>query len=499
MSLEQELIRGAYRAHAKDPYNLVGQAKKRAGEQLTKSVESVVEAFGAKGKKEKEETKGYEDNWQENQKEFIDNQGLGKTGWGQATDLAEELKAVHDACTSGQEGNRCRQESIIDLKNMAQKYADQKDSLQSVMDTQDKIKAGKIDLSEAQSPDAKKILAGLNDKNSANRMKNDDEIASIKEQLKTAKPEDKEALNKQIEELTDSNERVVGWDIPGTDKDGNPFGFMTADDLNNANLLPVKASDVTAAYGTRIEDQNLKYAKFKKGEKGGAGFDMNESKHAYAKTITEDNIASVYADTVLETDQPLKEHLKDHPIFTDKYSGTRLTYDSLGLPASLDTDGDESIDADEFAVLVDEDKATIINALSSPDDDNFNFKLSKDVASEWMALNEEKEANKTLYGDEYYPKPSGEDGVWMPADLTIPDYKGEGDKWFSTPEEYQAALKHDKSTQRDGEDDQAFEDRGGIKGAGAGRSKVYKEIYGKSVDIQESIEGESVEDIIAKL
>jgi len=107
-----------------------------------------------------------------------------------------------------------------------------------------------------------------------------------------------------------------------------------------------------------------------------------------------------------------------------------------------------------------------------------------------MALNEEKEVNKTLYGPEYYPKPSGKDGAWMPADLTIPDYKGEGDMWFSTPEEYQAALKYDKSTQRDGEDDQKFFDRGGIKGAGAGRSKVYKEIYGKSVDIQTDIQGE---------
>ena len=30
MSLEQELIRGAYRAYQKDPYNLVGKAKFRS-------------------------------------------------------------------------------------------------------------------------------------------------------------------------------------------------------------------------------------------------------------------------------------------------------------------------------------------------------------------------------------------------------------------------------------------------------------------------------------
>ena len=450
MSLEQELIRGAYRAHQKDPYNLVGQAKKRAGEQLTKSVESVVEAFGAKGKKEKAERKGYDDNWEANQKQFIDDSGLGKTGWGQATDLAEELKAVHDACPSGKEGNRCRQESIMDLKNMAQKYADQKGVLQGYVDTQDKIKAGKIDLSEAQSPEAKKILAGLNDKNSANRMKNDDEIASIKEQLKTAKPEEKEALRKQLEELEKSNERVVGWDIPGV-------GFMTADDLDKANLLPVKASDVTEAYGTRIDDRTLSLNKLKEGKEGGKAFDMNESKHAHAKTITEDNIASVYADTVLETDEPLKEHLKDHPIFTDKYGGTRLTYDSLGLPESLDTDGDKKIDADEFATLDVGDQAIIINALSNPDDPNFNFKISKDVASGWMAINEQKEANKTLYGPEYYPKGD--------PPYTVPNYLGKGDKEFNSLKDYQAAIHKDKTTIRgEWENETDLKERGFIRG-----------------------------------
>ena len=447
MGLEQELIRGAGRAVAKDPYGMVQRAKDIATGKITQGLTGVGAKLAEKKKKKEDELKSYDDNWEANQKQFIDDQGLGKTGWGQATDLAEELKATHDACTPGKEGNRCRQESIIDLKNMSQKFADQKASLQGYIDTQDKIKAGKIDLSEAQSPEAKKILAGLNDKNSTNRMKNDDEIASVREQLKTAKLEDREALKKQLEDLKKTNERVVGWDIPDV-------GFMTAEDLDNANLLPVKATDVTTAYGTRIEDGNLSLNKLKKGAEGGKAFDMDESKHAHAKTITEDNIASVYADTVLETDQPLREHLIDHPIFTDKYSGTRLTYDSLGLPASLDTDGDESIDADEFAVLVDEDKATIINALSSPDDDNFNFKLSKDVASEWMALNEEKEANKTLYGNEYYQKPNA-DGKFTYNNVPYDDITIMQDE-----------IKRDKTTLRNGgrENEADFLARGGIKG-----------------------------------
>ena len=229
---------------------------------------------------------------------------------------------------------------------------------------------------------------------------------------------------------------------------------MTAEDLDNANLLPVKATDVTTAYGTRIEDGNLSLNKLKKGAEGGKAFDMDESKHAHAKTITEDNIASVYADTVLETDQPLREHLIDHPIFTDKYSGTRLTYDSLGLPESLDTDDDGSIDKEEFAALGDEDRATIINALSNPDDDNFDFKLSKDVASGWMALNEEKEANKTLYGNEYYQKPNA-DGKFTYNNVPYDDITIMQDE-----------IKRDKTTLRNGgrENEADFLARGGIKG-----------------------------------
>ena len=447
MGLEEQLIKGAGEAIVKDPYGRVQRAKDIATGKITQGLMGVGKKLAEKKKEKEDELKGYDDNWEANQKQFIDDQGLGKTGWGQATDLAEELKATHDACAPGKEGNRCRQESIIDLKNMSQKFADQKASLQGYVDTQDKIKAGKIDLSEAQSPEAKKILAGLNDRNSSNRMKNDDEIASVREQLKTAKLEDREVLKKQLEDLKKTNERVVGWDIPDV-------GFMTAEDLDNANLLPVKATDVTTAYGTRVEDGNLSLNKLKKGAEGGKAFDMDESKHAHAKTITEDNIASVYADTVLETDQPLKEHLIDHPIFTDKYSGTRLTYDSLGLPESLDTDDDGSIDKEEFAALGDEDRATIINALSNPDDDNFNFKLSKDVAAGWMALNEEKEANKTLYGDEYYQKPDA-DGKFT--------YNGvKYDDIFTMQNE----IKRDKTTLRNGgrENEADFLARGGIKG-----------------------------------
>ena len=109
-SLESQLIAGAGRAASKDPYGIVQQAQERASQKLIKGVEGVTKKIGdikaaelaeeEKLKKEKEdELKGYDDNWEANQAEVIDNQGLGRTGFGQATDLAEKLKKeVHDMC-----------------------------------------------------------------------------------------------------------------------------------------------------------------------------------------------------------------------------------------------------------------------------------------------------------------------------------------------------------------------------------------------------------------
>ena len=221
--LESQLIAGAGRAVAKDPYGMVMQAQEKAGQKLIKGVEGITKKIGdikaaelaeeEKLKKEKEdELKGYDDNWETNQIEVIDNKGLGKVAWGQATDLAEKQKAIHDACLSGQEGNRCRRGAIIDLKNMAQKYSDQKGYLEGLVETQAKMsgthKDGKqLDLSKAQSEDAKKILAGLNDRNSSNRMKNDDEIAELRESLSSASPGEQMGIEQEIEDLEKSTSK----------------------------------------------------------------------------------------------------------------------------------------------------------------------------------------------------------------------------------------------------------------------------------------------------
>jgi hypothetical protein len=450
-SLESQLITGAGQAVAKDPYGIVMQAQERASQKISEGVKGIAKNIGdikaaklaeeEKLQKEKDdELKGYDDNWETNQIEVIDNQGLGKVAWGQATDLAEKQKAVHDACPPGQEGNRCRREAIIDLKSMAQKYSDQKDSLQGYVDTQKKIKNGEIDLSKAQSEDAKKILAGLNDRNSSNRMKNDDEIAELRESLNSANPEEQIGIEQQIEALEKSNEQVVGWDIPGVDKDGNAFGFMTAEDLDKANLLPVAASEIKLNFKEQ-QDEVLKTTKsYIKGDAKGEDFDFDEAATTYGDLITSKNMKSVFKDPLYGGKETLEDHLREHPAITN------LNYADLGIEIP-ETDDDGVIDPEEWAKLSASDIDRVINAISDDED------LAKEVGGNYMALKTQRAVNKEMYGKDFYKLSDAEKNVRIKL----------------------------KTTQNPGETDAEYDARGGIKGVQKGMDMVWDPVAGKSV------------------
>ena len=460
MGLEEQLIRGAGEAVSKDPYGRVQRAMDKATEKITSGLTGIGTKLAEKRKEreaeeeklEKEQEakdKANSDAFDANEKEWLDNQGLGPTAWGQASDLAKGLKTKHTACNDAEDPQRCRREVTMELKSMSQLYADQKAALDGAMDTKKKIDKKELALSGYQSDRQKDILAGLNDGNSTHRMKNDDDIAEMKELIsKCDSNECRAKVKKDIENLEKSNTREVGYDIPGV-------GFVGIDEL--ADLQPHVHDEVTTTYKTRVDGQNLKYNKLKKGAEGGEEFDIDESKNIHGRSISKENITSIYYDPVLGTEEPLKDQLLKHPVFTDK-GENRLSYSSLGLPESLDTDDDGFIDADELGTA---DKQRIINALSDPnyeDGKYYNFKRSKDVAAGWMALNEEKEANKTLYGKEYYPKGD--------PPYTIPNYLGEGDMPFNSEQEYQEALKKDRTTLRNGgrENEADFLARNGIKG-----------------------------------
>ena len=459
-SLESQLIRGAGRAVAYDPQGRIAAAQAGASRQLTKGIEGISAALVTKKKEEEEEEEKLQkeqeakdkvnnDAWDANEKEWLDNQGLGTTAWSQATDLAKELKTKYNACEDADDPSICRRKATMELKSMSQLYTDQKTALDGAMDTKAKIKSGDLDLSGQQTQRQKDILAGLNDSNSAHRMKNDEEITKLQEQLKIADPINKKELKKQIEQLKKSNVREVGYDIPGV-------GFVKPDEL--ADLQPHVAHELGGkdSFMGRVDELKIKSEKLKAGTAGGEEFDMDESVGAHKKSITKDNVASLYFDPVLGGEEILKDQLMLHPVFLDE-GEKRIKYSDLGLDDSLDTDKDGFIDADEKG-LSKRNKQKIINALADPnyeDGKHYNFERSRAVGAEWMALKEEKEANKTLWGKEYYQKPDAITGKYT--------YNGVKYDDIAT---MQAEIKRDKTTLRnDGrENEQVFLARGGVKG-----------------------------------
>ena len=463
-SLESQLIEGEYRANLTDPKGAIARAQKYTSKQITGAIEDVAGIVKAKKKEEKAEQeklvkeqeakdKANSDAWDKNEIEWLDNQGLGPAAYDQATDLAKGLKTKYNACEDADDPNLCRRKMTMELKSMSQLYADQKEALDGAMDTKSKIdgthpdEKQRLDLSKFQSQQQKDILAGLSDSNSAHRMKNDEDIASIKEQLKTvSEPDERLGLKNQIDQLEKSNTLEVGYDIPGV-------GFVLPGEL--ADLQPHVAHELGTGFMERVDEGEINYDKLKSGTAGGEEFDMDESVGAHKKSIDKDNIASLYFDPVLGGEEILKDQLMLHPVFSDE-GEKRIKYSDLGLDDSLDTDKDGFIDADEKGLST-ENKQKIINALADPnyeDGKHYNFETSKAVAAEWMALKEEKEANKSLYGKEYNQKPDV-NGKYT--------YNG---IQYDNILAMQAEIKRDKTTLRNGgrENEADFLARGGIKG-----------------------------------
>ena len=95
----------------------------------------------------------------------------------------------------------------------------------------------------------------------------------------------------------------------------------------------------------------------------GEVFNKDRAASVHEKSINESNIASIYADNVLNTDQPLKEHLKTHPVLTGmKYSD--LGIDPATMIAVEGEEGDGILDQDERDSLSDEHIDLITTSLS---------------------------------------------------------------------------------------------------------------------------------------
>ena len=438
--LERELIYGAGRA-AQSHQGIIGAGMDKAVKGVTDAVGAVTTKIGEahqaklaeeeKAKQEEEDLfKGYDQAWEANLNKYLDDGGLPMEAWNQATDLAEEIKLEHDACEPGKEGNRCRKEATIKLRDMAGEWDGANETMSGIAETAQSIKNGDISGSAYNDKESKQILSGLSKDNITSKMKNDDEIAELTEQLSIAKPEDQMGLQQEIEALEKSNQRVVGWDIPD-------IGFVGSKDERLSNLYTLRADKLDNTRDGRIRElKSGSWEAYKKGADDGAPFNMAVSKGNYEELINEENIASVYHDgKVAGSSEPLKDALWTHPMLYNANTDTYATYDSLGIAGEdkkrLDVDGNGVIGKDEMNNL--------IGALSDPKHPNFDFKISRDVAAGYMAMNEEKEYNKVIYGPNYYVKSNGE-----PTTLAE-----------------QAEIKSKATTPEAGESLTAFESRGG--------------------------------------
>ena len=345
--LESQLIAGAGRAVAKDPYGMVMQAQEKAGQKLIKGVEGITKKIGdikaaelaEEEKLQKEQdaiVKGHDDNIESIEKQYLDDGGLPVGTYKKAIKLTKKSKTKHDACPIGKEGNMCRREAIMELKAMAGEWTGANDTLGSIVETSTKIKKGDLKQSnyDSQSLDGierKAINAGLNSDNSTHREKD--------------------------------GKLEVGWDIPG-------YGFISRNDDRLSNLHTFTADEVPLHMLDRKTSQEKDDYK---------GWDMANSIYANKSAITPKNIASVYHDEVTGPGGILKDNLKEHPMLKGK------SYKELGIDP---VGGDDIIDDDEIGA--------VIQALSDPKHPNFNFKTSQAVAAEYMAMNEDIERKKYL-------------------------------------------------------------------------------------------------------
>jgi len=405
-SLESQLIRGAGQAASKDPYGMVMQAQERAGQKLIKGVEGLTKKIGdikaaelAEEEKLQAEqddlVKSYDTGWEANMKQYVDDKGLPVEAWRQATGLAEEIKVKHDACSIGKEGNTCRKEASIELRDMAGKWTGANETMSNITETYEKYQGENPTLTQSNydknSPDGierKAILNGLNKNNITNRMKNDDKIAELREDLKSASPDNQMGIEQEIEALEKSNERVVGWDIP-------EVGFVNADDDRLSNLFKPRADEISTGILDRKKNQiENNWDPYKDGT-GGEPFDMQNSIRANKGMLNKGNLASAYHDDVLGTEGTLKENLLEKPIGVDKDGKLIMlknaSYKDLGITPI--GNGDDIIDEDELQ--------EVINALSDPKHPNFNEKTSIEIAAEYMAMNEKQEYQKHMYGHDF--------------------------------------------------------------------------------------------------
>ena len=457
-SLEQQLV--AFKGYTADPEGVAAAAKASAGESLVEGLKDIGAAWGRRQDKIDAQNKGYEDNYENTRKKIDENLGsLDIDYFDKAADHVEEMKETgYNLCSSGKEGNRCRQREMIKLNEFINHTGEVKEVIGGYNELSKKMENGEISESNYQTNKQKAMLGSIDGNKSKLGGKNDAEILKHKaeiDRLKSAKgmtrgginrTEEIASIQEKIDKLQKNNPKEYGWNITYIDEHTKEEISERVTLKDFKDLIPKRDDNVTNKFMNTKSTILDNVSGYKTGAKGSSAFDERGAEKSAEGAINEKNIASYWHDD-FGFGKPLKERVREHPIITN------LNYADLGIEIpEMDKDG--VIDPEEWAKLGTEDIDKITSALSDPTHPNFNEDLSIELAKSDYVLNLKKESENELYNG------AGAGEYWNADNLEYP----EGTPHVNIVAK-QKAIKEDLTTPRPGEDKQDFIDRGGILGA----------------------------------
>jgi len=327
MSLEQQLIRGAYKATGADTQGIVARAQNKMLDDISKAAVSVAEEKEKLEKDKQTLVQSYEKDFERIEKKYINDAGLPIEAWEKATETAEEIKRRYNSYPIGKEGDMQRRKEIAKIKDLANQW----ESLDDAVDTQVRI-SGKIKSGDhpEHSNYHKKSMAGI----------------------------DAMSIRAGMQPQNYSYTSEPGFEIPGQ-------GFVSAGKIND--LMVYKADDVGLHMLNRT--QANKKSEYK-------DWNKENSIKANKNAINPKNITSIYYDDIIGNES-LMDELKTHSIFKGK-DGKGAKYSDLGIELPKDKNGKAIGNQDD---IIDENEIeAVIDALADPANPYYDFDTSRNIA-----------------------------------------------------------------------------------------------------------------------
>ena len=347
MSLEQQLIRGAYGATGADTQGIVASAQNKMFDDISKAAASVTEEKENLEKDKQALVQSYEKDFERIQSKYIDDGGLPIEAWETATNLAQELKNKYNSHPIGKEGDMLRRKNLAELRDLGNQWSNHNESLDTLVSIQNKIDSG--DHPE-HSNYMKKSMSGVETMRRRAAMKPGNHSYESKPGFKT------------------------------TDQE-----FFTAQEVADGMVYKTDDAKLHLVNRAKANEKN----EYKR-------WNRENSLSANKDAINKKNITSIYYDDIIGN-VPLKDELKDHQIFKGK-DGKRAKYSDLGINISSQEATEKITDIGKTVGnkddIIDENEIeAIIDALADPANPYYDFDTSREVAAFRMTQMEEKMMN----------------------------------------------------------------------------------------------------------